>query len=230
MIVRAPHGRHEASATANLFGILYAEDFDDLPEASSSSSKAMEPAPDVITQADLDSACAAAVRAARLDWQVAQEQTRLSAITSLGAALAGLRDANEQSAMAITEGTVSTMLSILSSLLPHFCREHGPAEVRSLLGRLLPTIRSPTRITVRVHPDLVPLIQCDVAELEPDLAALIDVLAAPLERGDVKVSWENGAMARDSAQIVQSIEDALGQLGLHQKIEVPAKRRMAYAD
>ena len=74
------------------------------------------------------------------------------------------------------------------------------------------------------------VIQRDVAELEPDLAAMIDVAAAPLERGDVKVSWENGSMARDSRKIMQAIEDALGQLGLQQPVEAPSKKRMAYAD
>lgn len=230
MVARIPRGPNETSAPANLFGILYAEDFDDLSETSPSASENSEPLPPVITQADIDLACDAAVRAARLDWQVAQDQMRLSAITSLGTILAGLRDANEQSAMAAAEGTITTMLSILSGLLPHYCREHGPAEVRALLGCLLPTIRSQTRINVRVQPDLVHIIQRDVGEFEPDLAAMIDVMAAPLEGGDVKVSWENGSMTRDSRQIIQAIEDALGQLGLHQKVEAPAKRRMAYAD
>jgi hypothetical protein len=155
---------------------------------------------------------------------------RLAAIASLGPILAGIREGTEQSAVAVAEATVTTILSIVTGLLPHFSREHGPAEVRSLLARLLPMIRSQTRINVRVHTDLVAVMQRDIAELEPDLAAMIDVAAAPLERGDVKVTWENGSLARDSRKIMQAVQDALGQLGLHQPVETPSKMRMAYAD
>ena len=155
---------------------------------------------------------------------------RLKAIASLGQILSGSRYEAEQFASAVAEATVCTILSVVTGLLPHFSREHGAIETRALLGRLLPEIRSQTRVNVRVHPDLVAIIQRDVAELEPDLAAMIDVCAAPLEHGDVKVSWENGSMARDSRKIIRAVEDALGQLGLQQPVETPSKKRMAYAE
>ena len=234
MMAFRSHGSPAAavSTAANAFGILYAEDFDNPLEHGSDASEepASTPQAPVITQADVDAACAAAVQSARTDWQLADQQMRLKAIASLGSALAGIRHETEQSAIAIAEGTVTTILSIVTGLLPHFTREHGPAEVRALLGRLLPTIRSQTRITVRVHADMVTAIERDVSELEPDLAAMIDVAAAPLERGDAKVSWENGSMARDSRKIIQAIGDALSELGLQQTIETASKKRMAYAD
>lgn len=212
----------------NVYGILYAEDFDTPSEPVEES--APEPQSQVITPADVDAACAAAVQAARVDWQLGNEQKRLDAIASLASAIAGIREATEQSAIEVAEATVTTILSIVTGLLPHFSREHGAAEVRALLSRLLPTIRSQTRISVRVQSDLVAVMQRDINGLEPDLAAIIDVIAAPLERGDVKVSWENGSLARDSRKIMQAIEDALGQLGLQQPVEAPIKKRMAYAD
>ena len=91
-----------------------------------------------------------------------------------------------------------------------------------MLGRLLPTIRSPSRISVRVHPDLIALVQRDLTELDGDVAAMVDVVAAPLERGDVKVSWENGSLTRDIRQIAQAIQDALGQLGLRHTSQASA--------
>ena len=219
--------------SANVFGILYAEDFDnpsELDHVSSNESTKREPPPPAITQEDVDSACAAAVSAARAEWQSGTEEMRLAAIAALGPILASIREGAEQSAVAVTEATVTTILSMVTGLLPHFSHEHGPAEVRSLLVRLLPMIRSQTRINVRVHTDVVAALQRDIAELEPDLAAMIDVTAAPLERGDVKVSWENGSITRDSRKIMQAVQDALGQLGLHQTVEAPSKMRMAYAD
>lgn len=218
-------------SSANLLGILYAEDFDN-PEhqASSAREREAEPPIPVITQADIDAACAAAVRSAKADWQRSNDQRRLDAIATLGAVLGGIQDAAERSALAVAEATVTTILSIVTGLLPHFSREHGAAEVRALLSRLLPTIRSQIRINVRVHPDLVALMQRDVAELEPALAALIDINPAQLDQGDVKVSWENGSMTRDTRTIMQAIGDALGELGLQQPVETPTKKRMAYAE
>ncbi len=221
-----------ASNSSNIFGILYAEDFDEpsQPVDDPPCEPASEPPTPAITQADVDMACAAAVRAARVDWKLEEEQMRLKAITSLGQILSSSHNDAEQHATTVTEATVATILSVVTGLLPHFCREHGAAETRALLGRLLPVIRSRTRINVRVHPDLVAVIQRDVAELEPDVAAMIDVSAAPLERGDVKVNWENGSMARDSQKIIRAVEDALAQLGLQQPVEAPSKKRMAYAE
>lgn len=221
-----------SAGAANFLGILYAEDFDEPADKhvnADSAPNEPEPSPP-LSQADLDVACAAAVETARLEWQREAETGRAAAIAAIGNVLTGIRDACEQAALAAAEGTVVTMLSIVTGLLPEFSREHGPAEVRALLKRLLPTIQSQTRITVRVHPDLVSSVQRDVGELEPDLASMIVVVPGALDRADVKVAWENGSMTRDSQQIMQAIQDVLSQLGLHRKVAAPTERTMAYAD
>lgn len=219
-------------SSTSFLGILYAEDFDEPSDKNPNPDRTRddaEPLPP-LTQADLDAACAAAVQTARLEWQHEVERERTTALATLGNILTGIRDTCEQAALAAAEGTVTTILSMITGLLPEFSREHGPTEVRGLLGRLLPTIRSQTKITVRVHPDLVPAVLRDVGELEPDLASMIVVTPGSLNRADVRVAWENGSMTRDSHQIMQAIQDVLSQLGLHQKVEAPTKRTMAYAD
>ena len=230
---------HVSSNNAtNFVGILYAEDFDEPADLDLAARRGESPPPPAITQADVDAACAAAVHAARLDWQVGQEHARTNAITSLNTVLRGMHETAERTTLAVAEGTVTTILAMVAGLLPYFAREHGPTEVRALLGRLLPTIRSPSRISVRVHADLIALLQRDLTELDGDVTAMVDVIAAPLERGDVKVSWENGSLTRDTRQIAQAIQDALGQLGLRHSsqtsaptpAEAPAKRSMAYAE
>lgn len=227
--------KHRAAETAsvsstNFFGILYAEDFDDPAQPLPDAGRTAQPEPRPLDQSDLDAACAAAVSDARLKWQREDERHRTTALATLGTAVAAIQSAAEQTALAAAEATVTTILSMVTGLLPEFCREHGPAEVRALLVRLLPTIRSSTKITVRVHPDLVPVIQRDIGELEPDLRAMIVVTTADVEPGDVKLAWENGSLTRDSLQIIQAVQDALSQLGLHQKAEAPTKRTLAYAD
>jgi flagellar biosynthesis/type III secretory pathway protein FliH len=214
----------------SFLGILYAEDFDEPAHNQINAHPPKEPEPPPLTQADIDVACAEAVQGARLEWQREEERQRISALTTLATVLADIRGTCEQTTLSAAEGTVMTILSIVTGLLPEFSREHGPAEVRALLSRLLPTIQSNSKIAVRVHPALVSAIERDIGELEPDLASMIVVAAASLERADVKVTWENGSMTRDSTQIMQAIKDALSQLGLHHTVEAPTKRIMVYAD
>lgn len=210
-------------------GILYAEDFDE-PAPTENPLPPENPAPPALTQADLEAACAEAVRAAQAEWQASAAQAHRAAVANMAAALAEIGQTAERATLAAAEGTVSTVLSMVNGLLPAFCREHGPAEVRALLGRLLPTIRSRERIAVRVHPDLVAPLRRDVEALDGNLSGLIDVLPASLEPGDVKVTWENGALTRNTKQMLQAVTDALSQLGLCPPTETPAKRSMAYAD
>lgn len=215
----------------NFLGILYAEDFDEPHDAQQTTdSKPSEPPPPPLTQADVDAACIAAVEQARLEWAAEDQRNRTMTLATIGTTLAGIRDTCEHTTLACAEGTVTTILALVAGLLPEYCRQHGPAEVRALLARLLPVIQSQSKITVRVHPDVVPLVQRDVGELDPDLASMVVVTAGSLDRADVRVAWEHGSMTRDTQQIMQAIQDALGQLGLHQKIEAPMKRTMAYAD
>ena len=228
--------KHRATETSspnptNFLGILYAEDFDEPHHAQQEAERTTsEPERPPLTQADIDAACVAAVEQARLEWTSEQERNRTTTLATIGTTLANIRDTCEHTTLACAEGTVTTILSLLTGVLPEFCRQHGPTEVRALLGRLLPVIQSQTKIAVRVHPDVVSLVQRDVGELDPDLASMIVVTAGPFDRADVRVAWEHGSMTRDTQQIMQAIQDALGQLGLHQKIEAPMKRTMAYAE
>ena len=218
----------------HLFGILYAEDFDDPPGQRSGMivphPSAVDPALPALTQNDVDLACAAAVEAARTEWEADDERSRVSVLVALQNALSGAREASERTALAATEGTVTTMLAMLSGALPHLCRDHGPAEVRAVIARLLPALRAEPRVTVRVHPDLVASLQRDLADVEPEMAGTITVLPAPLELGDLKVTWQNGSFARDTTQILTAMQDALGQLGLQQPLEVLPERSAAFAE
>ena len=220
----------QIAAPSGFVGILYAEDFDE-PTVDPGAAPAPEsPAPPAITQADLEAACAEAVRAAQAEWQASAAQAHREAIAAMHAALAAIEQTAERATLAAAEGTVSAVLSVVNGLLPAFCREHGPAEIRALLSHLLPLIRSSERIVVRVHPDLVALLRRDIETLEGNVSDRVDVLPASLEPGDVKVTWENGVMTRNTKQLAQAVTDALGQLGLCSPIETPAKRSMAYAD
>jgi hypothetical protein len=218
----------------HLLGILYAEDFDDPPGKPDGAvvpqPTATEPTVPALTQSDVDLACAVAVEAARAEWETSNDRSRMSVLASIGNALAEAREASERTALAAAEGTVTTMLAMLSGALPHFCRDHGAAEVHALMACLLPALRAEPRVTVRAHPDLVPSLQRDLAEVEPEMTGTIVVLPAPLERGDLRVTWQNGSFARNTTQILAAMQDALGQLGLQHRLEVSPERSAAYAE
>jgi flagellar assembly protein FliH len=91
-------------------------------------------------------------------------------------------------------------------------------------------LRSEPRIIVRVHPDLVPELQREFLDLQAELQGTLTVLPAKVEHGDVKVEWENGALTRDTRQILQAMQDALAQLGLQQPQDATTKRTPAHAE
>ena len=231
------YAKSEASgpATSSTFlDILYAEDFNDateptLPETRTTTSPG-PPSPPSFTRQDLDAACVTAVSASRLEWEQSQSERRNDLLASIAASLHVGREAGEQTAFAIAEGTAATVLAMVAGALPHLCRQHGPAEVRALVDKLLPILRTEPKVTIRVCPEAVADLRRDVTELEADLAGVITVLPATVEPGDVKITWENGSLTRDTRHLFQAMQDALGQLGLQQAAETSQNRRMAHAD
>lgn len=223
----------DSRAVSPLIGILYAEDFDEpqsQPEPAEPVPDAVDPPPPALTQADLDQACVAAVAAARRDWENDAQQLRIDLLGAVSRALIDAREASEQIASATAEALATTMLAMLSGAMPQFCNQHGPAEVRALLGYLLPTLRSEPRLLVRVHPDLVPELKREFLDLHAGTGGTLTVLPATIEPGDVNIEWENGTLSRDTSQILQAMQDALGQLGLQQPQDQVLKRKLAHAE
>ena len=101
---------------------------------------------------------------------------------------------------------------------------------RTEFGRLLPNLQTEPRITIRVHPGLVPMLEEDLASLDLELTGTVAVTSAALEPGDVRVAWENGSFKRDTRAILASMQDALAQLGLLTPIDITQERRMELAE
>jgi len=219
--------------TAPLLGILYAEDFDDLPALPPPEPEMdllSEPTRPLLTDHDIERACSAAVAEARRQWEQDAQHQRGQALAAVADAIASAREAAAHEVETVTQGTVATILSMVSGALPSMCRHHGPAEVRALVGRLLPNLQTEPRITIRVHPGLVPMLEEDLASLDLELTGTVAVTSAALEPGDVRVAWENGSFKRDTRAILASMQDALAQLGLLTPIDITQERRMELAE
>ena len=219
-------------------GILYAEDFDDDPELPlpAGQPRAPEPAaPPSFTMADLEAAQrlagTEAVQAAQAEWERSALHDRTRSLAAIASAVAGAQGEARILADAAADGMARTMLSMLAGLLPDLCAQHGGAEVRALLRHLLPTLAQQTRIAVRVAPAVLDAVREDLALLDEDLAAVVELTAAPLTPGDARVTWTDGSLVRDQAAIRGAIAAALAELGLIESVVARTHQRsMAHAE
>ena len=221
-------------------GILYAEDFDDDPELSPPadlpSIPEPAPAPPSFTLADLEAAQriarTEAVQAARVEWERSALHDRTQSLAAIASAVTGVQQEARVLADTVADGTTRTILSVLAGLLPELCTQHGGAEVRALLRHLLPTLTQQPRIVVRVAPAVLDGVRQDLALLDEDLAAAVELTAAPLTPGDARVPWTDGSLNRDQAAIRHAVTAALTELGLLEPVTVARthQRSMAHAE
>jgi flagellar biosynthesis/type III secretory pathway protein FliH len=212
-------------------GILYAEDFDELPTVQRTQPNIqVEPEAPALTQYDLDQACAAAVQDARAQWEREAWQQHRRMLATIAETAASVREQAMHDALNVAEGTVATMLSLLAGALPALCRSHGPEEARALVQHLLPSLRTEPRITVRVHPSLVQVIEEELNSADVELTGIVSVMGAPVEPGDVRVTWENGSFKRDTRATLAAMQDALSHLGLLSPVDLTPERRMEHAE
>lgn len=209
---------HTRSSRQALFGVLYAEDFDASDNAVAQASiPSLEPEhiEPLFTLAELEVAKAEA----RLAGQAATAQSLAGArnqlLQSLACAITIARDDGRAAAEAIAEGSARCMLSALNACLPALCERHGPGELQILIRNILPGLSHEPRITVRLHPDAVPLLQAEIATLDAELAERVHML--PTETvlpGDLRITWGDGLLVRDAGRAQAAIHAALTEMGL----------------
>ena len=211
-------------------GILYAEDFDaepeqpaPAPEPAAKLRPVPEPQPEpmpeakaaqAIPRADVNALCIRAVEAAQAAWAESAQERRTLALEALAEGLASARRDSEEAAEAVADGVARTALAMVASLLPELCKSHGDQEVRTLVKTLLPLVARTGPVVVRVRPELIELVRADIDTLNDGAFETVELRAANLSAGDVKLIWDEGSLARDSAAIRKAIENSLAQLGL----------------
>ena len=195
-------------------GILYAEDFGAPREKARSAFAPAPAAAPALTQADVDAACMRAVQAAQLAWSGSAEDRRTEALASLAASLAEARQEADRQQEILADAVARTALSLLAGALPHLCRRHGDDEVRALVEAIAPVLAPAMPLVIRAHPELIGLLADDIATLDEDLAARIELRPANLAAGDVRITWDNGSLTRDTEAIRAALQDGLAACGL----------------
>jgi len=228
-----------AFSRSNAAGILYAEDFGELPPSGAPQrpprqpswppAAVPEPAPEPLpkslpplTHADIEAACIRAVQAAEQAWSEGAAERRAAALETIGMRLDEALAQAKQQAEALADGLARTFLGMAATALPALCRRHGDAEVLALLHRILPLAASSGGVVVRVHAGLIQTLAIDLALLDDSLADRVQLRAANLPAGDVRITWENGGLVRDTGAIHAAMQDCLLQLGLLDVDPTPA--------
>ena len=195
-------------------GILYAEDFDEEPAPP-------EPAPDpdpVYTGADVEEARLQGTDAGRAE---ATASAELAELQSRSAALAGIVSGLNELAQGVatelersTAELSRTVLSLLHAALPSLMESTAGREVSGLLSRVLPGLHAERTVTVRISPHLADRVGADLDALDEEHRnRIVLVPTDALLPGDLRVSWHDGSLLRDTGAIHRATRAILATAG-----------------
>jgi flagellar biosynthesis/type III secretory pathway protein FliH len=207
-------------------GVMYAEDFDQDRRARKPAAE-VAPEPKIVepvfTAAELEAARAESREAGRIESEHGFLAARVQLLSAIASGMADAHAGGVEVAEATAEAVARTMLSALAAILPGLCAHHGADEVRALARALLPRLADETRITVRVHPLMIPALTDEIGTLDHEVAERVVLI--PTEQippGDVRIGWQDGSAVRDAGRIRAAVEDALARLGLLEKEMIDA--------
>jgi len=163
----------------------------------------------------------AGLAAARADTEAADDDTAERIGRNVQAMTEGVlaridRDAQELAGL---------MLAILERTFPVLCREYGAGEIAAVARHFIPPLERAAHIQVTVcarqRPRLEALIGTFDQRMTDKISVIADESAGP---ADIAISWPDGSVQREAAQIWDSIVSALGLHGLtaaHRTIPEP---------
>ncbi len=207
-----------------LSGVLYAEDFDELPaKAVVAAAAAALPAsaPVVVApsfsleelRAATEQAHEDGRRAGRLAAEELDSVRHQQALTLLAEQL---RLAQDQPARIVEQGLdaiTRAALSLLSTALPAFCDKRAEPELRALLQRVLPSSRRLPELNIRLHPSVRSAVEEEATTLLEGSGTRVNwIESSKMKPGDIVVAWQNGSALRDTAETCASIRDAVTAL------------------
>ena len=199
-------------------GVLYAEDFDDDGQAQDVPS---HPAPEpeliepVFTAEELETARADARAVGRAEAERGVAASRVQVLQLIASAMAEAREEAQQIAQQVAEAVARCTLTSLAACLPALCSQHGGDELRALMRVVLPALTNEPRITVKLHPHMVPVVRDEIASLDLDAADRITLQPSEtVAPGDARVSWSDGAAERHATRAQAAVQEALAVLGL----------------
>ncbi len=139
----------------------------------------------------------------------------VDALSVIAERLDALHDEAMQSVEVCATALARLLLGALGSAFPTLCARHGEAELCRVIATVMPALLRETGVVVRVHPALAGAVTAALAGVPartaPPPAVEPDATLAP---GDVRIAWNGGGAARDSAATWRAVADVLQPLGL----------------
>ncbi len=200
--------------------MLFAEEFDPLPGVTIIEAPA-EPeiiAP-VFTVEDVEAARDAGWSDGReaglAEAEAASAVIGREALAAIAAQLGAASQVAAALAEQAAEEIARLLLDTLATLLPALCARHGEAEVRAVIGAVLPPLTQEPSITVRISPLIAASVEQEIARLDPDLAERVRLVPTEaMAAGDIRVAWRDGTAVRDTRAAWEQVAAVLSDAGL----------------
>jgi len=195
---------------------FFGEDFGggmDDHAADAAAEAAAEPAidPEAIRVAAYEEGLRAGLERAEAEHHRAVARTLAALEERLGAAHYQAAEETDRAARSIA----SLLIQALMKMLPTLCARFGATEIAGVARAVLPGLQQEPRVVVAVSPTVAAAVEAELASLgdefrERAVLAPNDALAP----GDVRITWQDGVAARDTADVMQRIAALFAQYGL----------------
>jgi flagellar biosynthesis/type III secretory pathway protein FliH len=197
-------------------GILYVEDFDAPPREKRGMPDIITPS---FTHAELEAAreegFKAGLATAQGEHHALQSELRTAALIAIGEALATARAEAALVSQHMAGELSATILTLLAAALPAAAATLAATEIAALLACVLPPLRREPALVVRVHPDVQAETAAAIAEIWPDHAARVTIMADPtFAPSDVVVTWQEGEARRVTKTLWDELRAALAPCAL----------------
>jgi flagellar assembly protein FliH len=139
----------------------------------------------------------------------------LSAVDALQAGIEALDERFAEVSERVT-GEAAEIALAAADMIAGRALEAAPADtIDQAIGRVLGTVARGTELEVRVHPDLIEVVEAKIAERQSKdrrrlaLTVIGDVTLAP---GDAMIGWDQGGLSLDAGARRQAIQSELAAL------------------
>lgn len=168
-------------------------------------------------------AFAAGFEAARADFRGAADLEAAITLAKLSDALADASQAARHVVESAAQSVAKIVLASLAAILPDVSSAFGDREAAALAAIVLHELADAPRVVIRVAPASVSAIEPVVANVDPERRGRIEIASADeLERGDLRVSWQDGGVVRNSKALHSAVVKALASFGLFATVQSPA--------
>jgi flagellar assembly protein FliH len=208
---------------------LFDNDFGEAPQSAAGGAhgKAMAggksapavPAPPMFTEAEMQGACDVARRKGEESGAV---RGRSEAVAAFDKQVAATLTTIAQQTAAIAKGvaaeaaaagkSVELAMAIVKKLHPALVERQGLAEIESVLGQCLESLKQEPRLVAYVHSARLDALQEQLTQLSGSAGfegRVVLIGDDAMGESDCRVEWADGGVEREAGRIWRTIEDAL---------------------